>query len=185
MVVAGAFSFSVAIYVAMMSLGYLTFGGNSAGFILNNYSGQDLLATIARIAVGGSIVTGYPFTFSAMRIGLMDLAGVKESNREKIRTPLTLGLLAVISGLSLLLKDVGFVMSLSGAIFGSALIFVFPAIMNIANTKLAVQERVGSIQRMSRNELLEVLVNYVFIALGAVMAVIGVSVSVARQFGKI
>jgi len=35
-----------------MSVGFLTFGGSSLGFVLNNYSGKDFLATAARLAIG-------------------------------------------------------------------------------------------------------------------------------------
>eukprot|EP00966_Prymnesium_polylepis_P018486 425816-Prymnesium_polylepis.1 len=43
-----------------MVAGYLTFGGASDGYILNNYANSDRFAQAARLAIGGSIVTTYP-----------------------------------------------------------------------------------------------------------------------------
>lgn len=72
-VVASAFGFAVLIYVSVMVIGFLSFGGHSTGFILNNYASADKLATIARVAIGGGILCGYPLTFTALRDGVADL----------------------------------------------------------------------------------------------------------------
>jgi amino acid permease len=69
-VVGGAFGISIAMFLFIMTVGFLSFGGNSLGFILNNYSSTDNLATLARFAIGGALLTGYPFTFSAIRDGI-------------------------------------------------------------------------------------------------------------------
>jgi len=53
-----AFGASIAIFTFMMSIGFLTFGGSTAGFVLNNYASNDALITVARLAVGLSIITG-------------------------------------------------------------------------------------------------------------------------------
>ena len=76
-VVGGAFASSIAFFVLIMSVGFLTFGGSTAGFVLNNYAGSDGLATFARFAIGLALLTGYPFTFSALREGILDLRKVK------------------------------------------------------------------------------------------------------------
>ena len=52
--VGSSFSISAVMYVVIASFGYLTFGGNSSGYILNNYSPYDPLATISRLAIGVS-----------------------------------------------------------------------------------------------------------------------------------
>lgn len=54
--VGSSFGISAVLYMAIASFGFLTFGGNSAGFILNNYSPYDPLANISRIAVGISVL---------------------------------------------------------------------------------------------------------------------------------
>lgn len=58
--VAGAFGLSALIYVAIAGAGYLTFGGNSDSYILNNYSPRDPLATACRSLIGISVLTIYP-----------------------------------------------------------------------------------------------------------------------------
>ena len=51
-VVASSFFISFIIYVIVATAGFYTFGGHSSGFILNNYANSDVLATIARVAIG-------------------------------------------------------------------------------------------------------------------------------------
>jgi amino acid permease len=58
--VSGAFGLSAFVYVAIASAGYLTFGGNSDNYILNNYSPKDPLATVCRLLIGISVLTIYP-----------------------------------------------------------------------------------------------------------------------------
>ena len=48
-----------------MIAGFLTFGGAADGYILNNYATTDSLAQLARLAIGGSIVTTYPLLHQA------------------------------------------------------------------------------------------------------------------------
>ena len=50
--VSSSFGVSAVLYMAISSFGFLTFGGNSSGYILNNYSPWDPLATASRLAVG-------------------------------------------------------------------------------------------------------------------------------------
>ncbi len=71
-VVYSAFSFAALMYFIVMVIGFNTFGGNSSGFILNNYSSKDILATYGRLAIGSGILFGYPLAFTALRDGLFD-----------------------------------------------------------------------------------------------------------------
>jgi len=174
-----AFGISIATFVFMMGTGFLTFGGVTSGFVLNNYSGSDSLATFARLAIGLALLTGYPFTFSALRDGILDLSQATGATREKYTRPLTVGLIATITALALVLKDVGFVVSVSGALFGSTLMFMVPAIMNISNIKSLAK---GALNKGNK---IEILINYLMIGTGAIMAALGVAISTLRQLGKI
>merc|ERR1711871_982657 len=78
-VISAAFSFSALMYAIIMYAGFLTFGGASSGFVLNNYSTNDGLATLARAAIGFGILFGYPLTFVSLKEGLMDLAKLPSS----------------------------------------------------------------------------------------------------------
>lgn len=78
-VVAYSFSFCMATFITMMSFGFLTFGANSKGLILNNYASNDALAKVCRLAIGASILFGYPLTFVGARDGILSLLGVSAS----------------------------------------------------------------------------------------------------------
>ena len=178
-----AFGASIAIFAFMMSTGFLTFGGATAGFVLNNYASNDGLITIARLAIGLSIITGHPFTFSALREGILDLAKVTDmGKRTSLLRPLTIGLLALLTALAMVLKDVGFVVSVSGAGFGAALMFVVPAIMNICNLK-AVAKAKGT--ELPQGQKLEILANKAMIGVGVLMGILGVTISTMKQFGSL
>lgn len=181
-VVGLAFGISIATFVLMMNLGFLTFGGVTSGFVLNNYASSDALASLARLAIGLALLTGYPFTFSALRDGILDLRNLTGEAREKQVRPLTIGLITAITGLALALKDVGYVVSLSGALFGSILMFVVPAFMNIcaerANCKATGKALTGATK-------IEVAINYGMIATGVVMGALGVAISTLREMGKL
>lgn len=176
-VVTGAFAISIALFIFMMGTGFLTFGSATAGFVLNNYAGSDTLITFARLAIGLALLTGYPFTFSALRDGILDLKQVSGEARDKLVRPMTFGLLALVTSLALVLKDVGFVVSVSGAMFGSALMFMVPAWMNICNKKKQ--------SSLTSSEKFEVGFNYGMIGTGFVMGVLGVLISTLRQLGKL
>jgi sodium-coupled neutral amino acid transporter 11 len=179
-VVNSAFILSIVTFIFMMGIGFLTFGGNSAGFVLNNFSGADNLATMARVAIGTALLTGYPFTFSALKEGVLDLAGVTGEKRNTLLPSLTFGLLGLVTGLALVLKDVGFVVSFAGALFGAALMFMVPAYMNIC----LVKSKVGS-GSLTKGNKLEIASNYGIIGTGFVMAALGVTISVLRQLKKL
>lgn len=127
-VVTASFAVSILFFMGFMLVGYLTFGKNSQGNILNNYSAEDPLASIARLAVGLSVVFTYPLAFTGLRDGLTSLLG---EGFVLGRTQLSLVLLSCITALALVLTDVGFVNAFGGAIFGAAIIYCFPGLILI------------------------------------------------------
>jgi amino acid permease len=78
--VSGAFGLSAVAYMAIASAGYLTFGGNSDNYILNNYSSHDPLATLCRLLIGISVLTLYPIAFIGFRDGVLDVSGCYRSS---------------------------------------------------------------------------------------------------------
>ena len=216
-VVKNAFGASTLIYAIMMAAGFLTFGGASGGFILNNFASNDALISFARFAIGLAIVTGnfpprlpslaipythvppatrcrtrtgYPFTFSALREGVLDLANVLEpEKRAGALAPLTLALLGVITAAALVLRDLGFVVSFSGAFFGAFIMFLCPAIMNIKNIQrrrsLAVAKGKGKKLAAKHADQAELLLSYGIVALGTTMGVLGASVTTLKALKKL
>ncbi len=129
-VVASAFAASIALFSAVASIGFLTFGANSAGLILDNYSTADPLATMSRVAIATSIIFSYPLTFVGIREGVFDLMKVPVSDRTPGRVNrMSVVILAVVTGLALVLKDLSFVLSFGGATLGNAIVFLFPTMM--------------------------------------------------------
>jgi len=177
-VVGGAFLSAIALLVFVMCTGFLSFGGNTLGFVLNNYASTDNLATLGRFAIGLALLTGYPFTFSALREGVLDLQNIQGVNRDAAFGKTTLVMLSLVTALALVLKDVGFVVSLTGALFGCTIMFVVPSIMNIAAIK-KISARTG------KQSSTEIALNYGMIGTGLSMAAIGVVVSVLKQMGKL
>jgi len=80
-VVASSFAVCMLVMATMMMSGFLTFGKTAQGFLLNNYASQDQLAKLCRLAIGASILFGYPLTFIGVRDGILGLAGVSQCAR--------------------------------------------------------------------------------------------------------
>mmetsp|Transcript_20431 Transcript_20431/g.26341 ORF Transcript_20431/g.26341 Transcript_20431/m.26341 type:complete len:486 (+) Transcript_20431:248-1705(+) len=135
-VIAWSFGISIALYAAATSFGFLTFGSVSNGFILNNYSVKDKLMSLASIAVTISITTSYPLIFVGARDGMLDLFRIPQEKRDNsILNKVTLGILGAATLLASQLTDLGMVASVGGATFGTALVFVYPAIMFLKQQK--------------------------------------------------
>ena len=66
-VVAYGFVGSIVLNAVIMAAGFLTFGGASAGLVLNNYATADGLASLARALFGVSIVFTFPLAFAGAK----------------------------------------------------------------------------------------------------------------------
>mmetsp|Transcript_128 Transcript_128/g.251 ORF Transcript_128/g.251 Transcript_128/m.251 type:complete len:301 (+) Transcript_128:1-903(+) len=131
-VIAWSFGTSIALYSTITALGFLTFGAASNGLILNNYSTQDILMSLARVAVALSVTGSYPLLFDGTRDGLLDLFRVPQEKRtNSLFNKVTVGVLALTTLVAAKLTDLGLVASIGGATFGTALVFIYPAIMFI------------------------------------------------------
>jgi len=134
------------IYAYVMIMGFKTFGMNSQGLILNNYhQNADLLANFARVATGISIISSYPLLFAAYRescisslkslanrggfAGLVGKCSESAPTSDRAWFLITLPLIFSITLVSLVLTDIGLIVSLVGSLLGSALAFVTPAAM--------------------------------------------------------
>lgn len=207
-VVAPSFGISAIFYFLVSSLGYMTFGSSTQGMILSNYSTNDVLASLSRLALGLSLITSYPLLFMGLRNGIVDLLnqvspflnrnGIEPtienpqhqeeeqqqqqdqhkkrqlvlSDRQSDR--LTVVLVSLISFLALKITDITFVASLSGALTGTSLIFIFPPLMfrsALAMESKRVNKPFTPLQRFERRFCSAIIGLGVFIAgLGAKMA---------------
>ena len=129
-VVISSFGISIAVYAAVSSMGFLTFGSATNGMILNSYATTDKLISLSRFAVALSLIFSYPLLFVGARDGLLDLFRVKQTKRANtFLNQFTVGILSLVTMLALFVKDLTFVASMSGAVLGTSLIFIFPTLM--------------------------------------------------------
>lgn len=129
-VVAAAFGAAAALMGSVMAGGFLTFGSSANGLILNNYATSDPLAFLARLGIGMSIIFSYPLNFVGLRDGVLSIAGKAEQGKKNsVHVAITLALMLLMNGTSLFIKDLGLIVGLGGAILGSALVYIYPALM--------------------------------------------------------
>lgn len=162
------------------AFGFLTFGGASSGYILNNYANTDLLATVARVAVASSLVFSYPLCFVGFRDGIREMRGSKPGET-KNRTKWTVGLLAAVSAASLKLTDLGFVNSFGGALIGSGIVYIFPALMFLKPLMDKLKDKRAA-ATVAGEEKREMNVNRGIVVAGAAFGVLGAAVSVLETF---
>ena len=118
-----SFSLSAAIFLTVAACGYLTFGGASAGNILANYAIGDRLAGVARIAIGVSLLAGYPLAFASLQSSVYNALGGAAGCSLPLRG-VSFVLLSLITVAACLVRDLGFVSAFAGALLGSAIIYV-------------------------------------------------------------
>jgi len=175
-----SFTIVMAISVSIMSFGFLTFGGNCGGMILNNYSQLDFGAIFCRFLIAASLISGYPFLFKAMKEGFLDLLRLKEIKLpEVLQNRVQPLLLSIITTAALLLNNVGFVVGLNGAILGSAINYIFPSIMYLKSTTRRIKD--GSLEYKPLVRF-ERYLNKFLVVFGVFAGVTGAAVNVINSF---
>ena len=175
-VCAQAFGLAALLMGSIMAGGYLTFGGASQGLILNNYATSDPLAFIARLGISASILFSYPLNFVGLREGVLGMLGLRGKAADpSVHTLSTVLLVIVMNGLALKLKNLGLVVAFGGALLGSMLVYVFPALMFIFATRkeeAALAAKGKTLAPARRNEM---YANIGLVGLGLFLAAIGCS----------
>jgi amino acid permease len=135
-VTSASFGISIAFYTVISAMAFLTFGSATAGLVLNNYSTNDLLLSASRFAVALSLVFSYPLLFVGTRDGFLDLLRLPEQKRSKaLLNKVTIGMVGLITLVASKVTDLTFVASMSGAVLGTSLIFIYPTLMFRATVK--------------------------------------------------
>lgn len=133
------FSIVALINALTLTFGFLTFGGNCQGNILNNYAATDVGAALSRFLVTLSVAGGYPFLLAACRASAMEVffeRSAKNTER-KVERKVTATLLTALTVIALAIKDAGFVVAFNGALMGGAIIYVFPALLFLRKTAIS------------------------------------------------
>ena len=169
-----SFGFCTAFYAAVSAMAFLTFGANCDGLILNNYSTKDLLISASRFAVAISLIFSYPLLFVGTRDGTLDFFKVPEEKRTaSLLNQTTLVLLGMLTALAWKITDLTLISSLSGAVFGTALIFVFPSLMYRGAIKALGDKATNGQKREAQFAMIVNLVGIVVAGIGTKMSLLG------------
>jgi len=170
-----------------MTFGFLTFGGNCEGVVLNNYSTRDLGATLSRLFIAVSVIGTYPLIISACRSSYLELFGSNNKRQQQQENAaaskaqnsrITSMLLALATGIALVAKDVGFVVGFNGALMGSTIIYTFPSLLFLKWSKT----RIARGESMHRWIGLERWFCRFLVLFGVGAAIVGSGVSVISSF---
>jgi amino acid permease len=173
-VVCWSFGISAAYYVFVTSFGFLTFGAHSAGFLLNNYSTQDTLASISRACVGCSLIFGYPLIFVGFRDAMLDVFLIPPSLQTAYNLNLlTILMLTLITLLAMVLQDLGLVTAVGGGTLGTVVVFIVPTLMFDKTVKLMGTKAASGLKQ-------EVYFVTVLMWIGIAIGVTGVWIALTR-----
>ena len=173
-VVTYSFGLTSGIYFLIALIGFLTFGEHCDGYILNNYSADDSLASVSRVAIGLCSLVSYPLNFIGVRDNCLDMLGLNEdidSRDSPVKQNVfTLLLLGTLTFISCFVTDLGLISSVGGGTTVTVLCFIFPAIM----FREGVQ-KFG--RREDRTQTLEIYLVMTLMVVGVILGLIGVWIS--------
>jgi amino acid permease len=172
-----SFGLSASMYIAIAAAGFWTFGGNSASYILNNYSPNDPLATASRLGVFFSTLLIYPLAFIGVRDGCLDIFKVPVPLQTSRNLDFfSIALLTALTVSAIFFHDLGLINAVGGGALATFLCFVFPALMY----RQAIKQSSSS---STKNEEREVWLTMILMVVGVVLGVVGVwrSIYDARQ----
>jgi amino acid permease len=173
------FAITVFISALMMCLGFLTFGGASRGMILNNYSTLDSGATLCRLLMGVSLLGSYGFLSNALKNAYYQIFHGGKEVSDEVHYHTSRWLVGSVTALTLLTNDAGFVVSLNGAMLGSALIYMIPSFLFLKSTSRRMGD--GTLKATTALRI-ERWWNRGLIGLAAFLALAGAWMSVVNSF---
>ena len=166
-----SFAILTALYAVTMLAGYYTFGAACAGNVLLNYHPDDKLALLGRLATGFSILFGFPLAFIGLSSSLL---GILSKNKavsgfvnSGVGRPLFMAtLLAMVSSVAVAVPDIGAVVGITGALMGSLIVYIIPAILYARS--------VGLVKGWDSKEYAKAKLNNAMVPFGTLIAVMGV-----------
>lgn len=172
-----------------LAFGFLTFGGACDGIILNNFSKSDWGANAARLLVGLSVVGSYPMLLRATRSAAFELTSFGKPRTTPTRSRefgMTAFLLSVVTAISLVVKDAGFVLSFNGALVGSNIIYTIPALLFLKLQSSQPEQRLSNGNAVKQPARLlfraEQWLCRALVVFGVVSAVVGGATSVITTY---
>lgn len=149
LIVGLGFGISILLNLVFLISGFLTFGSSSAGVILNSYAQTDPLAAVARALIGVTVVCGYPVVFAGLKPTMRGILGRFKRIKDGalLNQVITIFPLVGICTASVFVSNAGIVNAIRGAICGSSLNYIFPALMFLISSLPAVKnpaEKIGN-----------------------------------------
>ncbi len=155
-------------YAYIACVGFLTFGENADGYIINNYSTNDVIATICRVAIFIAVLLTYPIVFIGFRDGILDQFQVPtEKQTSGNLNIISVILLTIITLSAVFIKDLSVVNAVGGGTLGTLIVFVFPTLMFASAIK-------DNCAELTLSQKIEVWLVYGLMVLGVVMGFVGV-----------
>jgi Transmembrane amino acid transporter protein len=178
------FAVTALVTIMAMDFGFLTFGAASAGNILNNYHVNDSGAILSRILCCISLIGSFPMVMRPCQASALELFGLPPTDRNNVR--MTNTLLAIITTLALTVQNVGFVISLNGAIMGTSLVYTVPCLLFLKLTSKNKQARITGSSAGAASTTTRLKVERAFcrllIAFGVTAMVAGAASAVVTSF---
>ena len=167
-VVGYSFGLTSILYFLIAIVGFMTFGGNSSTYILNNYSSKDSLASLSRAAIGFCSLISYPLSFIGVRDNCLDILGITdEVDTDAKLNVFTIFLLSIMTISSIFITDLGLINSAGGGTTAMFVCFIFPGIMFFY--AMCKQGKRGS---------WEVLFATALTAFGVIVGIVGICISI-------
>jgi hypothetical protein len=133
--IALSFGMVTGLFGVAMIFGFLTHTYGSDSVILNNYHSDDLLANIARLAMGLANALSFPLMFSGLREQAIELicffapSKAESTHYTRFQNILSTFFVFFIVVLAVLITDASIVVGLVGSLCGSATIYVVPCLL--------------------------------------------------------
>eukprot|EP01061_Rhynchopus_euleeides_P006025 TRINITY_DN15106_c0_g2_i1.p1 TRINITY_DN15106_c0_g2~~TRINITY_DN15106_c0_g2_i1.p1 ORF type:complete len:575 (+),score=222.12 TRINITY_DN15106_c0_g2_i1:170-1726(+) len=126
-------TFVLAVYATAGITGYLTFGEQTKGDILKNFSDDWHPAVVARLALALLVIFTFPMTCHFIRDSIIDLYYRGEYTTDSLPFApymgITLAIVVISCVVGASVTKVEDVLAYKGAIFGSGMVYIFPALM--------------------------------------------------------
>lgn len=166
-VVNAGFAFSGVLYAVIAVCGFLTFGVGATANVLDGYAAADPMAAAARLATVVCVVCSFPQLLLGLRDSVRDLAGGRKEFEILACTPTLLAAVAVLAGM---FTNLSSVMAVQGAVLGSLIVYVLPALMM----------RGQSSEGAHREESEEFRPDHALLAMGSVIGAGGLGAALAE-----
>jgi amino acid permease len=158
-------------YSAMAVFGYATWGSTTLSDVLNNYPISYVPAIIARIALALTIVFSYPLVSFALRNNIATIVWGSLLQRPitfRIEKAIAVGVLIFSIFVAELVDDLSKILSFTGALCGTAIIFIFPSIFYYR-----IRKDEGATPRQLVLPIVILVVGCLFNVIGTVEAILG------------